>query len=99
MISINRRWASYRDKAKIQGLEWSLTKEDFVEILTSNCKYCGKTEINNLVGVDRFDNKIGYTKDNSVPCCQWCNYSKRERTVEEFLNWANELVGFQKGLK
>jgi 5-methylcytosine-specific restriction endonuclease McrA len=46
--------------------------------------------INN--GIDRLDNSLGYTKENSVPCCKDCNSAKWDMTVEEFMAWAQRLV-------
>ena len=37
-------------------------------------------------GVDRVDNNIGYTLENSVSCCSWCNSMKNILPVNEFLN-------------
>lgn len=38
-------------------------------------------------GLDRVDSSKPHDLDNVVPCCKWCNYSKRERSVEEFKKW------------
>lgn len=42
-------------------------------------------------GLDRVDSSRSHTTDNVVPCCKWCNYAKRERTVEEFEEWIKRL--------
>lgn len=38
-------------------------------------------------GLDRVDNNLPHILENVVPCCKYCNWAKRERTVEEFLEW------------
>jgi hypothetical protein len=38
-------------------------------------------------GLDRIDNNLGHDYNNCVPCCKWCNYSKRDRSLEDFKNW------------
>lgn len=38
-------------------------------------------------GLDRVDNSKIHIIDNVVPCCKWCNFSKRERSTQEFLDW------------
>ena len=42
-------------------------------------------------GLDRVDSTKPHTLENVVPCCKWCNYAKRERTVEEFKTWIEQL--------
>lgn len=42
-------------------------------------------------GLDRVDSNKPHTLENVVPCCKWCNYAKRERTVAEFEIWAERL--------
>lgn len=36
-------------------------------------------------GVDRIDNEVGYTQENSVPCCSKCNILKRNLSVVDFI--------------
>ena len=38
-------------------------------------------------GLDRIDSTKNHTVENTVSSCKWCNYAKRERTVEEFKSW------------
>ena len=43
-------------------------------------------------GLDRIDSSIRYyTLSNVIPCCKWCNYSKRERTVKQFEEWIEKV--------
>ncbi len=42
-------------------------------------------------GLDRVDSKLPHLITNVVPCCKWCNFSKRERDFAEFKNWIFEL--------
>lgn len=42
-------------------------------------------------GLDRLDNNKLHTLDNVVTCCKWCNYSKRERSPEEFEIWIEQI--------
>jgi hypothetical protein len=45
-----------------------------------------------LNGIDRVDNSRGYFTDNVVSCCSFCNYAKRDRTHEEFLDWLHAIA-------
>jgi hypothetical protein len=42
-------------------------------------------------GLDRIDNSLPHTLGNVVPCCKYCNYAKRERTVQQFEEWIKKL--------
>lgn len=87
----------YRNKAKIRGLEWKLTEEQFHELTQQPCHYCG-TELSNLWttrsrsgsysynGLDRKDSTKGYTPNNIVPCCAQCNLAKGRLNYQDFLN-------------
>lgn len=37
-------------------------------------------------GIDRKDNSLGYTPMNTISCCSWCNYAKRDLSVQDFLD-------------
>ncbi len=98
----SRLYGNYKSDAKKSGREFSLTKEDFITIVNSNCFYCGskpfllrgnktKSVLKPLNGVDRKDNTIGYTTDNVVPCCIHCNKAKLERTISEFSEWVKTV--------
>ena len=41
----------------------------------------------NYNGIDRVDNKIGYTLKNCVTCCKYCNNAKKDNDVDEFKEW------------
>ena len=75
--------------AKRRGYEFSLSFEDFDAITSRSCFYCGENE--KRIGIDRIDNSIGYTKENSVSCCKICNYMKRTMTKEDFLNHIKKI--------
>lgn len=80
----------YKNNARHRGVEWELSEQQLRILVTSPCHYCGlpsSMERNGFVfnGVDRVDNSLGYTPDNSVPCCKVCNHMKHVLTEEEFL--------------
>lgn len=43
-------------------------------------------------GIDRKDNLLGYTKENSIACCKTCNWAKGGLEVKEFSDWINRVV-------
>jgi hypothetical protein len=47
-------------------------------------------------GLDRIDSSLLHTLDNCVPCCKYCNFSKRERSVQEYYDWLEKTYLFLK---
>jgi len=43
-------------------------------------------------GIDRIDSKLGYSADNVVSCCFFCNRAKMDRSFEDFMAWIAQLV-------
>ena len=80
----------YRYNSKMKGREFSLTKEQFKELVLKECYYCGQKE-NPINGVDRMDSSYGYNLINSVPCCSRCNKAKMDLSVDEFLQLCEDV--------
>lgn len=94
--------ARHKRSAKDRNLKQELTGEQIIAFYKQNCHYCGEPPSNVYSqkdlkgpyiynGIDRMDNDIGYTLDNSISCCKHCNYSKRARTYEEFIDWIKQV--------
>lgn len=92
----------YKSGAKTRNLSWEITFEQFIDTCVKNCRYCGIVPSNyysapgcyggfNYNGLDRVDNTKGYTIENIVPCCRYCNYAKRDMTAEEFISWVSRV--------
>lgn len=91
----------YKDKSSRRGLTLELSDEDFKKILKENCYYCDLEPSQKVIhhgkiillynGIDRKDNDLGYTKENSVPCCEFCNRAKYTHSEEEYKSWLNRL--------
>jgi len=79
--------------AKHRGLDWTLTDESAVKMMTSPCVYCGVLlEIN---GIDRMDNTKGYVPDNCVPCCETCNFLKACLDPLTFIERCRHIAGVE----
>lgn len=101
----NELYKRYSKAAVRRGYDFTLTKEEFVELIMQNCHYCDGefSLVSPLVrhkdfwhnGVDRVDNKLGYTKENSVPCCAICNNSKSTLPLEKWMEWLKRISEFQ----
>jgi hypothetical protein len=107
--SKNRLYSIYKHNAIKHNRSFELSIEDFGILTKENCFYCGvpprqicsrpdravKPDPYIYNGVDRIDNKEGYTKENSVSCCVMCNRAKMAYTLEVFLAWIDRLVKFR----
>lgn len=45
-------------------------------------------------GIDRIDSSKGYTMENSVACCKYCNTAKNTMTESEFYTWIKRVYEF-----
>lgn len=93
--SFNECYVAYKASAKRRGYRFDLTKEQFREIITQPCIYCGESLTQRrkapiqgngdfeYTGIDRYDNSKGYVLENCVPCCKKCNRIKTDMSVEE----------------
>ncbi len=42
-------------------------------------------------GIDRVNSDMGYTEENSVPCCKYCNTAKNTMSLDEFYKWIRKV--------
>lgn len=94
-ISGRGKFQGYKGRATRKGFEFTLTEIQFNNLIAQNCAYCGQDG----GGIDRINSSIGYTLENSAPCCKQCNTAKMTQTVEQFLEWAERLVNYQRTKK
>lgn len=92
---------SIRSSADNRGIDWSLTTEEALSIVTKPCFYCGREPFQirtagkrkhssvKYSGIDRIDSSKGYKQGNIVPACGMCNKAKNALSVEQFKSWVN----------
>jgi len=98
----------YKSRAKRAGLEFSLSEEEFKNITSSNCHYCGISPNRSYGegwkgyslaymtnGIDRKNNTIGYKLENALPCCTMCNFAKKDKDYDYFIEWAKRIGSYQ----
>src|SRR5574344_1233060 len=93
---INCLISIYKSNAKKRNIKFELEYNDFEKLVNNECYYCGDIKSNKLIkknykpfyynGIDRINNEIGYTKENCVSCCDFCNKAKRNIPIDEFYN-------------
>lgn len=103
--SFNNLYHTYRAQARRRGCQMTLTRNQFKQLTTAPCHYCGSAPNNEHCtgygsyrynGLDRVDNKAGYTIENVVPCCLRCNKAKGTSTVLDFNKWLEALYAHMK---
>lgn len=45
-------------------------------------------------GIDRIDSSVGYTEENTVPCCKYCNTAKSTMSKDEFMSWIKKVYEY-----
>jgi hypothetical protein len=101
---LNDMFGWYKRRAKDNQYEFEFTKDEFKSFIKQPCFYCG-SEPEKLVrkdwevrgdylianGVDRIDSTKGYTKDNTLPCCKFCNRAKLDLPQSQFLSLVEKI--------
>jgi len=107
--SFNNLYNTYVQNARLRHLSFDLSKEEFKQLTIQNCFYCGASPSHSTSykknngqyiynGVDRKDNSKGYTIENSVPACTFCNLTKKNTDFENFINWIRRVYENTKGV-
>lgn len=103
-------YREYISNAIKRAIPFNLTFDQFNNLISQNCAYCGqepyvhesmikRAKLNEpmlkCVGVDRVDSDKFYDIDNCVPCCEECNKMKLNMTTEKFLGHINKIHDYQ----
>lgn len=87
-----KRFNASQSSAKTRHIEWALSFEEFKELASMRCTYCGRETQSGYVGLDRMNNSKGYTLANATPCCMSCNRIKGGRlNVKQMLDEVNSI--------
>ncbi len=102
-VILNYHYTCYKKSARNRKLSFELCFGEFRSLVEGRCAYCGigpyywikkdkrKAKLN---GVDRMDNKKGYTSGNSVTCCKYCNQAKSDKTIKIFFEWVRSVYEY-----
>jgi len=81
-----------KSSCKYCGLEYSKEIEDRLNESKKSKRL--SDHILKCNGIDRIDSKKGYTKENSVPCCKYCNCAKNTMSKEAFYEWIRRIYEY-----
>lgn len=111
-VIYNIQYNRYKQNAILRNFNFDLTKDEFNQLISSSCYYCGERpkEVKSLMrynktghpiytnGIDRIDSTQGYTINNVVPCCEYCNRMKLDYTLDFFYNHIEKIHNHHKSL-
>jgi hypothetical protein len=83
-------YKTYAKNANTRNIKFTLSEQDFEEIVVQPCYLCGLRSITGS-GIDRFNNAIGYLKENCRPCCGHCNLLKKDQRFEDLIRCAEQI--------
>ena len=101
---LNIFYKRYLKNANDRKYNFELSLEEFSEIISNNCYYCNDSGIKHGTrstkyivsnGIDRLNNDLGYTLENSVACCSICNKMKHAFTEKVFIEQINKIYKFK----
>ncbi len=92
---------AYERRANRKGLEFTLSNEQFLILVTSDCHYCGvphssetrkvNKKVITMLTIDRLDSTKGYIIENCVPACKLCNTIKMDMSYEQFIKKVHSI--------
>lgn len=97
---LRKRFTHAKDIARRRSLAFGFTYKDMLTFWFRPCTYCGNGIIfEKGIGLDRIDNKKGYTQSNVLPCCGDCNYIRGTRLTVDEMRVAMKAVLIHRRLK
>lgn len=79
--SVKFRFQQLKSNCKKRSLSLDLTIEQYELLIQAPCFYCENKlciKVQHGVGLDRLDSGLGYSIDNCVSCCAFCNTIKND---------------------
>jgi hypothetical protein len=103
--AFNALFSMYKNDSQRRGRNFSfeLSKDKFKTLTQTNCFYCGdspsaiiKSYKDNYIynGVDRINSLLGYTLQNVVSCCTFCNRAKMKYSYSEFIQQIQNIYDY-----
>jgi 5-methylcytosine-specific restriction endonuclease McrA len=90
---VQSRLSSIRRRASRRNFACTLTYADIAALIEQSCIYCGSTE---RIQIDRKNNNLGYTPENTAAACRRCNTVKNNVIEFDELLFIATHLGWRK---
>lgn len=84
------RLTQIKSGAKKRGIEFNLSKDEFLTFWGKPCFYCGDKIP--TIGLDRINSDEGYSIGNVVSCCAICNTMKLAISRDVFIQHCYKII-------
>jgi hypothetical protein len=92
--SITLQYGVYERSAGLKQLKFEITFDEYRQIVSIPCRYCGIIQDRGFNGIDRKDSNVGYIRENCVSCCAMCNYMKNTLSECAFIGRAEHILTY-----
>lgn len=105
LAGFNALYYRYNYRAFHTDHKFLLSKDDFRNLVSKPCFYCGKdpsersfsgNDVFIYSSLDRIDYKGDYSFNNVVPACKACNIAKHKLTSNEFILLCKRIAYYHK---
>lgn len=86
---LKSKFGEIKNSARRKKHNFSLTIEEYSTFFNKPCFYCNEPK---QIGLDRVNNKEGYTFKNVVTCCGKCNTMKLSMPISSFLKHVEKII-------
>jgi hypothetical protein len=99
MGSAKNKLRDIKHHAQQRGIPFLMTDDVAIDMITSQCTYCGKKASGDeVIAIDRKDNDGPYDDHiNSTPCCGRCNIMKGCLDTHTFLERVHHITSVHNG--
>ena len=95
---LKNRLRNASTRAMDRGLSFDLTLEEYADLVSAPCTYCGGPLPTTGSGLDRIENDKGYSRMNCIPCCDACNTARGARwSVEQMVKFIGPAIRQARG--
>ena len=92
-LRLDNYYKTYIRGAQKRNYTFSIDLELFKTLVKSKCYYCHYMKDNEVNGIDRINNELGYEPDNCVGCCETCNMMKYVLSQQFFIELCKIVSG------